>query len=92
MTLSNKLAFEIWVGIIVLVIVIGGVAGVVLMVGNNKTASLARTQANSPVSSAAPLPEKVAVSVPPEPSSKPSFSSRGEIMLAAKMAGSLFAP
>lgn len=50
MTLNNKLAFEIWVGIVLLVIVIGGVAGVTLMFDNNATSSLTRTQTSNPVS------------------------------------------
>ncbi len=50
MTLNNKLAFEIWVGIVVLVIVIGGIAGVILMIGNDATSSLTRTQVNNPTS------------------------------------------
>lgn len=58
MTLNNKLAFEIWVGIVVLVIVIGGIAGVTLMIGSDATSSLTRTQTNNPVSktTAAPAP------------------------------------
>lgn len=57
MTLNNKLAFEIWAGIVVLVIVIGGIAGVTLMIGNDATAPLVRTQvANPTVASASPVP------------------------------------
>lgn len=57
MTLNNKLAFEIWIGIVVLIIVIGGVAGVTLMFGNTDvTPLLIRTQVDSPASSSAPLP------------------------------------
>jgi hypothetical protein len=48
MTLNNKLAFEVWVGIVVLVVVIGGVAGVTLMLDGNDAATLTRTQANVP--------------------------------------------
>ncbi|OGY30949.1 MAG: hypothetical protein A2805_04120 [Candidatus Andersenbacteria bacterium RIFCSPHIGHO2_01_FULL_46_36] len=55
MTLNNKLAFEIWVGIVVLVIVIGGVAGVTLMLDNDATSSLTRTQVNNPVSTSKPF-------------------------------------
>jgi uncharacterized iron-regulated membrane protein len=57
MTLNNKLAFEIWIGIVVLIIVIGGVAGVTLMFGNNDvTPLLTRTQVDRPASSNTPAP------------------------------------
>lgn len=52
MTLNHKLAFEIWVGIVVLIIVIGGVAGLTLMFDNSATSSLVRTQANNPFDAA----------------------------------------
>jgi hypothetical protein len=52
MVLKTKLAFEIWTGIVLLIIVIGGVAGVTLLLGND-VAPLIRTQANNP--SASPL-------------------------------------
>ncbi len=77
MTLNNKLAFEIWVGIVVLVIVIGGVAGVTLMLDNDATSSLTRTQVNNPVVSSTPT--------------KP-FASQDEITNAATSVGALFAP
>lgn len=86
MTLNNKLAFEIWVGIVVLVIVIGGVAGVTLMLDNDATSSLTRTQANNPAAS--PTPDTTIAAVP---SSKP-FASQDEITNAATSVGSLFAP
>ena len=57
MTLNNKLAFEIWIGIVVLIIVIGGVAGVTLMFGNTDvTPLLTRTQVDNPVASGTPVP------------------------------------
>lgn len=56
MTLNNKLAFEIWAGIVVLVIVIGGIAGVTLMIGNDATAPLVRTQVTNPTVTASPAP------------------------------------
>ena len=48
MTLNTKLAFEIWTGIVLLIVVIGGVAGVTLLMDNNATSVLTRTQANNP--------------------------------------------
>ncbi len=48
MILNTKLAFEIWAGIVVLIIVIGGVAGATLMLGNDVTPLLTRTQVNNP--------------------------------------------
>ncbi len=56
MTLNSKLAFEIWAGIVVLVIVIGGIAGVTLMIGDDTTAPLVRTQVAAPSPSASPTP------------------------------------
>ncbi len=56
MTLNNKLAFEIWAGIVVLVIVIGGIAGVTLMIGNDATAPLVRTQVANPTMTPSPIP------------------------------------
>lgn len=54
MTLNTKLAFEIWVGIVMLIVVIGGVAGVTLMMDNDAS-SLLRTQVNNPQPSATPF-------------------------------------
>lgn len=88
MTLNNKLAFEIWVGIVVLVIVIGGVAGVTLMLDNDATSSLTRTQANNPVSQATATPDTAANQLP---TTKP-FASQDEISNAATSVGALFAP
>lgn len=73
MTLNNKLAFEIWVGIVVLVIVIGGVAGVTLMLDNDATSSLTRTQVNIPAASPTASPQLL-----PTP-----FASQDEITGAA---------
>lgn len=80
MTLNHKLAFEIWVGIVVLIIVIGGVAGVTLMLGNAPTGSLVRTQANNPFD-AARLPGGQAQGKPLSPDA---------ISDAARQIGSLF--
>lgn len=65
MTLNNKLAFEIWVGIVVLVIVVGGIAGVTLLV-NNGGADSVKTQAAVPVESPAPTSEAVSPTAPPQ--------------------------
>lgn len=54
MVLNNKLAFEVWVGIVVLVAVVGGVAGVTLVLDNDTVSSLTRTQANSSAVSSIP--------------------------------------
>ncbi len=51
MTLNSKLAFEIWAGIVALVLVVGGAAGVTLLLGDQDVASLVRTQVNNPNSS-----------------------------------------
>lgn len=48
MVLNTKLAFEIWAGIVILIVVIGGVAGLTLMLGNDVTPLLTRTQVNNP--------------------------------------------
>lgn len=57
MVLNTKLAFEIWAGIVVLIIVIGGAAGFTLM-GNDVTNLLIKTQVNNaePTVSASPSP------------------------------------
>lgn len=47
MILKTKLAFEIWTGIVLLILVIGGVAGVTLMMGTDIT-PLIRTQVSNP--------------------------------------------
>jgi hypothetical protein len=47
MTLNTKLAFEIWAGIVLLIIVVGGIAGATLMFGNDVT-PLLQTQVNNP--------------------------------------------
>lgn len=65
MTLNNKLAFEIWVGIVVLVIVVGGIAGVTLLV-NDEAAPSVKTQAAVPVESPPLAPETASPSSPPE--------------------------
>ena len=88
MTLNNKLAFEVWVGIVVLVIVIGGVAGVTLMLDNDATSSLTRTQANSTSSQATATPDTTTNQLP---ATQP-FASQDEITNAATSVGSLFAP
>ncbi len=78
MTLNNKLAFEIWVGIVILVIGIGGIAGVTLMLNNEATSSiipLIQTQANNPARST-PVPS-------------PAFASEGDINAAASIMGAL---
>lgn len=93
MTLNNKLAFEIWVGIVVLVIVIGGAAGVTLMLDNDATSSLTRTQVNNPASQATATPLE-------NPRGEPTaqlptfnvFASQDEISNAATSVGALFAP
>lgn len=56
MTLNTKLAFEIWAGIVVLIIVIGGMAGATLMFGGDAASLLTRTQVNSPTSTPNPTP------------------------------------
>ncbi len=55
MTLNTKLAFEIWAGVVVLIIAIGSVAGLTLMLGNDVTPLLVKTQLNNPNTSPAPL-------------------------------------
>lgn len=64
MTLNNKVAFEVWAGIVLLIVVIGGVAGVTLLFGKvDVTPLLTKTQVvNS-------LP--VAPSVEPTPEVQP---------------------
>lgn len=93
MTLNNKLAFEIWVGIVVLVIVVGGVAGVTLMLDNDATSSLTRTQVNNAVQkpTATPLENPRGEPTAQLPTSK-SFASQDEISNAATSVGALFAP
>lgn len=54
MLLKTKLAFEIWAGIVLLIVVIGGAAGFTLM-GNDITPLLTKTQVNIPEPSAQPL-------------------------------------
>ncbi|HLC49576.1 MAG TPA: hypothetical protein VJI96_04310 [Candidatus Andersenbacteria bacterium] len=51
MLLHTKLAFEIWTGIVLLIIVIGGAAGFVLM--KNDVTDLVQTKANNPSSDSA---------------------------------------
>lgn len=53
MILKTKLAFEIWTGIVLLIVIIGGVAGVTLMLGNDVT-PLIRTQVNNSSTSLSP--------------------------------------
>lgn len=56
MLLNTKLAFEIWTGIVLLIVVIGGVAGFTLISGNDLTPLLTKTQVNTnPTPSSSPL-------------------------------------
>ncbi|MEK7499739.1 MAG: hypothetical protein AAB649_03985 [Patescibacteria group bacterium] len=57
MLLNTKLAFEIWTGIILLIVVIGGVAGFTLISGNDLRPLLTKSQVDTtPVSAPAPSP------------------------------------
>ncbi len=55
MLLNTKLAFEIWVGIVVLIIAIGGIAGITLLFSDETIPLLTRTQLNN-ADSPAPTP------------------------------------
>ncbi len=47
MTLNEKMAFEVWTGMIVLVAIIGSVAGATLLLTNSSTSNQVKTQANN---------------------------------------------
>ncbi|MEO6077829.1 MAG: hypothetical protein ABIP54_03510 [Candidatus Andersenbacteria bacterium] len=47
MTLNEKMAFEVWTGIIVLVVLIGSVAGATLLLTNSSVSTQVKTQVNS---------------------------------------------
>ena len=57
MTLNEKMAFEVWTGFIVLVVLIGSVAGATLLLTNSSTSNQVKTQANNstPAPSATPF-------------------------------------
>ncbi|MDA1168950.1 MAG: hypothetical protein O3A36_01270 [bacterium] len=54
MLLKTKLAFEIWSGIVLLIVVIGGVAGFTLISGNDLTPLLTKSQVNTQTEEQAP--------------------------------------
>jgi uncharacterized membrane protein len=47
MTLNEKMAFEVWTGLVVLVVLIGSVAGATLLLTNSSTSNQVKTQANN---------------------------------------------
>lgn len=63
MTLNNKLAFEIWVGIVLLIVLIGGVAGATLLLDHDATSVLTRTQVNAPKASSLPGTQEAATAI-----------------------------
>ena len=46
MVLNEKMAFEVWSGFIVLVVLIGSVAGATLLLSNSSTSNQVKTQIN----------------------------------------------
>ncbi len=50
MTLNEKVAFEVWTGLAVLVVVVGAVAGATLLLSNPTTTNQVKTQANNATS------------------------------------------
>ncbi|OGY36687.1 MAG: hypothetical protein A3E36_03880 [Candidatus Andersenbacteria bacterium RIFCSPHIGHO2_12_FULL_45_11b] len=54
MVLNEKMAFEVWSGFIVLVVLIGSVAGATLLLSNSSTSNQVKTQINK--NSPTPVP------------------------------------
>lgn len=56
MTLNEKMAFEVWTGLVVLVVLIGSVAGATLLLSNSSTSNQVKTQANNSSPSPSVIP------------------------------------
>ncbi len=56
MTLNEKMAFEVWAGFVVLIVLVGSVAGATLLLTNSSTSNQVKTEANNPTPSPSVAP------------------------------------